>query len=319
MNRICLILFFNLLVHYCFSQEIVNDVIGMSGDEISNSQININHTSAELVSTTINNSDIILTQGFQQTSNILYLAPRVYLQGALINSPDVYMRDDLREQNYLPPTSPYNNKTTVSDNLFETATNDAIVDWVEIELRNSDNRIVSRKSALVQKDGDIVNSNGNLNIQFTTHNKDYFVVINHRNHLGTMTANQVTLNTNPVSLDFTDGSTPTFGNNAQIQLTSGDYALWAGDTNGTNQIRFSGSNNSVNPIRDYVLTDPANFFNLTTFQSNGYLDIDIDMNGVGRFSGTGADSNLIRTIVLSHPGNFFNLTTYKINGTVTEQ
>ncbi len=303
MNRICLILFFNLLAHYCFPQEIVNDVVGISGEEISNSQININHTSAELVTTTINNSEITLTQGFQQTSNVLYLSPRIYLQGALINSPNNLMRDDLREDNYLPSTSPYNNVTTVADNLFETATNDAIVDWVEIELRNSDNKIVNKKSALVQKDGDIVNSNGDSNIQFTTQNKDYFVVVNHRNHLGTMTANQVSFNSNPVSLDFTDGSVSTYGNNGQAFLNLNTYALWAGNANNDSRIRYQGSSNDTNYIKDKILTHPNNTNNNNLFFYNGYDIADVNMDGRIRYQGSGNDSNIIKDIILTHPNN----------------
>ncbi len=303
MNRIYLILLFSLITHYCFSQEIVNDVVGMSGENISNSEILINHTSGELVSTTINNSDIILTQGFQQTSNILYLSPKVFLQGALLNSTNNLMRDDLREDNYLPPASPYNNKTVVADNLFETATDDAIVDWVNIELRNSENRIVSKKSALVQKDGGIVNANGNSNLQFTTNNKDYFVVVKHRNHLGTMTANQVSFNTNPALLDFTDGSVSTYGNNGQVLFDTDTYALWAGNANNDTRIRYQGSGNDTNYIKDKIVSHPNNTNNNNLFFYNGYDVADVNMDGRIRYQGSGNDSNIIKDIILTHPNN----------------
>jgi len=228
------------------------------------------------------------------------------------------MRDNLRTGNHLPTTSPYNTSINESNGAFTVSGDNAIVDWVTVKLRNTDNTIISEKSALLQRDGDIVSANGTSPVQFTTQSNDYKVEINHRNHLGTMTNNTISLSSAPTVLDFTDSSLQTFGNNARVQLASSAMALWAGDTNNTNQVRFSGSNNTVNPIRDHVLNDPGNFFNLTTFQSRGYLDIDVDLNGIGRFSGSGADSNIIRSIVLSHPGNFFNLTTFKISGTVPQ-
>jgi len=317
MHRICpvLLLCFTFCVSY--GQQIVNDVIGSSGEQISNSSIIIDQTSGEFVSSTINNTEITLTQGFQQTSQLFYISPVALLQGATIGTSDGLMHDDLRIANYIPTISPNNIYVRESNNAFTVSGDDAIVDWVTIKLRNSNNKIVSEKFALIQRDGDVVSADGTSPIQLTPQNKDYKVEINHRNHLGVMTESLINLDTTPL-LDFTDSSTLILGSYARAQLASGSMALWAGDTNNTNQIRFSGANNSVNPIRDHVLNDSGNFFNLTTYQSTGYLDIDVDMNGIGRFSGSGADSNIIRSIILSYPGNFFNLTTYKINGTVPE-
>lgn len=303
MNRICLILLLNLITYACFSQQMVNDVIGTSGDEISNADLNINHTTSELITTTINNTSITLTQGFHQTSQIVYIQPKAFLQGALLSTSDGLMRDDLRIGNYIPEESPYNANVKVSNNAFATTGNDAIVDWVTVEIRNSNFRVVGLKSALVQRDGDIVSADGTSPIQFTSQNNDYYVEINHRNHLGTMTRDQVTLSNTPTPLNFTDGSLPLYGNFSQVEINPTTYALWGGNANADDRTRYQGSNNDTNFIKDQVRFHPNNPSNSNFFVYFDYSNADINMDGRVRYQGSNNDTNIIKDIVRLHPNN----------------
>lgn len=314
MSRICPILLLCLTFCASYGQQIVNDVVGSSGEQIANTNIILDHTSGELVSTTINNSEITLTQGFQQTSHIFYLSPVALLQGATIGASDGLMRDDLRTGNYLPTISPYNTNVKESNNAFNVSGDDAIVDWVTVKLRNSDNKVISEKSALLQRDGDIVSADGISPIQFTPQNKEYYLEVNHRNHLGTMTRNPIDLDITPL-LDFTDGSLLTYGNNARVQLTSGEMALWTGDVDNNNEVKFSGANNDSNQIKSFILNHPGNFFNFLTYAVSGYNNEDVNLDGLSKFSGSNNDSNIIKSNILNNPGNFFNFLTYTINST----
>jgi len=263
-RRICPILFLCLMFSTSYSQHLANDVVGVSGEEISNAEINLNTTVGELVTSTISNSEITLTQGFQQTAQIVYISPVAILQGASIGTSDGLMRDNLRTANYIPTTSPNNPLIKESNNAFAITGNDAVVDWVTVKLRNADNKIITEKSALMQRDGNIVSADGVSPLQFTTQNNDYKVEINHRNHLGILTQNPISLSSTPALIDFTNNALTTFGSNARVQLTSGAWALWAGDANNNENVKFSGASNDSNIIKSLVLNDPGNFFNFLT-------------------------------------------------------
>lgn len=72
----------------------------------------------------------------------------------------------------------------------------AIVDWVFLELRHQYNskRILATRSALVQRDGDVVDTDGSSPVFFEGINEgDYYVAVRHRNHLGVMTSAPIRL------------------------------------------------------------------------------------------------------------------------------
>lgn len=111
------------------------------------------------------------------------------------------MKDDLRQNNFIPLTEPYTSigythvggggGETIAASVLITPGNDAIVDWVVLELRSGTDptTIIATRSVLLQADGDVVDTDGTspvaiLNIP----SGSYYVAIRHRNHLGTMTA-----------------------------------------------------------------------------------------------------------------------------------
>ncbi|MEO8569055.1 MAG: hypothetical protein ABI419_07960, partial [Ginsengibacter sp.] len=149
------------------------------------------------------------------------LKAKVFLQGAYNTSTGV-MSDALRTPTNLIPlsdpyrTAPYSTSFThVANTITETAagsvfgnqasTDDNIVDWVFLELRNTTTgnpgaNILQTRSALLQRDGDIVDIDGISPVTFNNvPSANYTIAIRHRNHLG--------LSTNPATLTPSLGET----------------------------------------------------------------------------------------------------------------
>uniref|UniRef100_UPI0026146BB9 hypothetical protein n=1 Tax=uncultured Kordia sp. TaxID=507699 RepID=UPI0026146BB9 len=259
------------------------------------------------------------------------LSPVVFLQGALLsNGNSSVMRDDLRSLGYLPTTSPYTDGLTCDASVFNTGgtngtgnTNNDIVDWVWIELRDAtDNTLViDGQSALLQRDGDVVSIDGISVVSFNQASGNYYLAIKHRNHLAVMTTNTITLNRTATTINFTESTTPiTFGTNAQATIadTPNVLALWAGNANGDTIVQYSGTSPDTPSILSNVLNDAGNFLNFPTYSVSGYNTNDIDMNGSTQYSGTTPDTPFILQNVLAHPGNFLNFSTYPIEEQLPE-
>lgn len=176
--------------------------------------------------------------------------------------------------------------------VLSVAGNDAIVDWVFVQLRNPlDNTSVQyTRSALVQRDGDVVDVDGTSPLSFAAPAGNYFISVRHRNHLGAMTLNAVALGAAPLTVDFTDGTTGTFGTNAQ--KTSGAVRLlWTGnsvrDTPAPFLLKYTGTSNDRDPILIAVGgTIPTNTV-------NGYRVEDVTLDGVTKYTGTANDRDPI--------------------------
>jgi hypothetical protein len=261
-----------------------------------------------------------LTGGFVFGPNAAFqslcFSPKVFLQGPLLTAGGTLMDDSLRAAGSIPTSSPYPDAVSAPAAVFNTTGNDAIVDWVWIELRevgNNTNVLVST-SALVQRDGDVVNYvDGTGTLKFGLADGNYILAIQHRNHLGVM-SETLALDSACKVIDFTNGSIVTFGANAQTSfgLPTGISALWAGDVLGNNQIKFLGASNDGDSVKDLVLGAPANIFNDITYEYPGYFVNDVSLNGAAKFSGSSNDVDLIKDNVLAHPGNIFNDPTYTI-------
>ncbi|WP_417856749.1 immunoglobulin domain-containing protein [Xanthomarina gelatinilytica] len=245
---------------------------------------------------------------FSDTDCHAKLQPKVLLQGAMLNpvsGEENLMRDNLRSLGHIPLTSPYMDALTCDASVFNVTGNNAIVDWIEVSLRDASDpqNVLKTRSALLQRDGDIVDVDGVSEIAFQLWAKAYYISFNHRNHLGIMSNSSNILNFVPEVHDFTNGSLATYGSHAQVTLDSGATALWAGNVNGDDRIRFQGSENDTNLIKDQVLTHPDNTSINNLFFYFDYDNADVDMDGRIRFQGSGNDSNLIKDVILSHPDN----------------
>ena len=198
------------------------------------------------------------------------ISPKVYLQGAALN-PDAggtnWMRDNLREADLLSTTSPYaDGLTAVTSSIFDISGSDAIVDWVWVELRDkNDNTIViDEQSALLQRDGDVVSVDGLSSLSFNQPSDYYYLVVSHRNHIGIITSNTVSLSSSTTVLDLTSDETLIDGGtNAVVLLSNGFYGLFAGDYDGNGQVQ----NTDLTAVRPLI------------GQPTGYEDADFDMNG----------------------------------------
>ena len=251
------------------------------------------------------------------------------MQGALLDSPDNFMRDDLREL-LVPITSPYTDALVCDVSVFLNGgtagtglAQDNIVDWVFVELRDAtDNTIViASQSALLQRDGNVVDIDGVSDLEFNIPARNYYVVLKHRNHLGIMTANTVALSNALVTVDFTDANNQiTFGANAQTTFgtPSDKVALWAGNVNGDDVVQYVGTTPDVTSILSEVLNDAGNFLNFPTYIVNGYSQADVNMDGNTQYTGTEPDTPYVLQNVLSHPGNFLNFSTYPIQEQLPE-
>ncbi|MGU9977870.1 MAG: hypothetical protein ACNYNY_04210 [Candidatus Oxydemutatoraceae bacterium WSBS_2016_MAG_OTU14] len=139
-----------------------------------------------------------------------------------------------------------------------------IVDWVVVEVRvfdqgadvtasPGDARTIYRQAALLRSDGTIINADAEdllaadavltLGLEgFDDSTQDAYVAIEHRVHLGVMSANPVTPET---EYDFGSSDTQLFQGASNATLKSGVWSATSGDTNSDGQIFPDDSLNSL--------------------------------------------------------------------------
>ncbi|MDY8134883.1 M60 family peptidase N-terminal accessory domain-containing protein [Aquimarina sp. 2201CG5-10] len=198
------------------------------------------------------------------------VSPIAFLQGTSINpntGEENLMRDDLRIAGLLPTTSPYTDGLNCNTSVFNAVGNDAIVDWIWLELRDANdvNTIINGRSALLQRDGDIVEIDGTspVTFQISQTQGDYYLMIQHRNHLAIRTQAPESLTSNPIIMDLSiDPLKVAGGVNALQLMSNGKYAVIAGDYDGNGQVQ----NADVNQI-------------VQLLGGSGYHKADTDLNG----------------------------------------
>jgi len=293
----------------------------------------------------------------------LTIRVRVYLEGALMHNGDEIgtthtrplMRDDLRSSSftaarYIPDNDPYaglgatsweglNEKydhvlsgmiskfSFVADptTVFGLTGEDAITDWVYVELRSkADNTtIISTRSGLVQRDGDVVELDGDFGLRFPGVDvDDYYVVVRHRNHLGAMTAAPQTPTQLADLVDFTQAATGIFdfastkfggtydytGLAQNPNSKPGFLALWGGDFDGNGKIKYTNPSDDPNILfgnvigYEIVVGLEYNFFTNFDF-AFGYLEGDYDMDSKAKFDNPNDDQNRVYGQLLFYPLN----------------
>ena len=179
-----------------------------------------------------------------------FLAAKIILQGPYQASQDL-MRDQLRTKSLIPLEEPYSDMaafTHVSGGGGETvdaledfdyvADGDDIVDWVFLEIRDSADAVVSTRSALLQRDGDIIDIDGsNSAVSFEGITLDnYTIVVRHRNHLGVKSSGIVSMSPGTTALyDFTSAVNQAVGDQ-QEELETGVYGVYGGNANGESAV-----------------------------------------------------------------------------------
>ena len=250
---------------------------------------------------------------------------RVFLKGALLGvnvNTAFLMRDDLRSAGYLPINEPYSafpryqhigldggNEAITDNTILSIKGTNAIVDWVFIELRNPTNpvQVLATRSALLQRDGDVVDVDGVSSLGFdNVAAGEYYVAVRHRNHLGIMTANAFHLTNIPVALDFSDPSFATYGAEAQ-QKFSDKMVMIGGDYDQNGKIVYMGPNNDILRLFSVVLSATGNTNYAANYIYYGYSNCDYNMDGKAIFLGPNNDratllyQSLGECLISQHP------------------
>ncbi|MEP7109644.1 MAG: hypothetical protein ABI760_16740 [Ferruginibacter sp.] len=296
---------------------------------------------AWVAGTSVNNANNTITfpvaagasQDLYGMNQYVLLKTKAFLQGTY-NTTTARMNDRLRTStayvpgvlpasNVLPTTDPYRsapyNFVHVNNPIAESVISASfpnpfidqanpdnnIVDWVYLELRSNvtpGNTVTQTRSALIQRDGDIVDVDGVSPVYFkNVPGASYTVAIRHRNHLA-MSTNPATFNqalalaANPTTLDFT---TSAAGNVMGIAGTnylnsSGLNFLYAGNANFNTNIRWSPPSSD----KDYILNTVLGG-NAATVLSNTYSAGDMDLNRGVRWSPPSSDKDYLLSTPLS--------------------
>lgn len=226
-------------------------------------------------------SNFVQVNGVSETDSLLALStgmlqltPKVLLSGNY--EMGGMMNDNLRAVGAIPTSQPFINlgfnlvnigsDTTTTQTVLDVTGNNAIVDWVLVELRDKSNKdnVLQSVTALLQKDGDIVNVDGISPIRIPNLSKDsFFIAVKHRNHIGVISPNYRELTPLNSDYDFrTDINNSLGGGNGIANLGDGFLALFSGDVDMNGQVQTSDSSALILNIGN-----------------SGYYCDDLDLNG----------------------------------------
>jgi uncharacterized delta-60 repeat protein len=237
------------------------------------------------------------------------ISPKVLLEGPYVEAAGTMM-DGLRSAGLIPLAEPYSGLGfaysgnggggTTTSLVLNVAGNNAIADWVVVELRDTvaPYPVLASRAALVQRDGDVVDFDGTSPVLVNGNAQKYHVAVRHRNHFAVMTAAPVTLTTsNATVIDFTNPATLIYGTNAEKQVGT-RMVLWAGDATGDGTLKYTGAANDRDPILIAVgSTTPNNTV------PNVYDRRDTNLDGVIKYTGSANDRDIILTNVGSTTPN----------------
>ncbi len=243
----------------------------------------------------------------------LLLSAKAFLKGAYDAGLGM-MRDSLRVKGLIPITEPYTGapfgKAVIAETAGETVSpgvlgisgDNAIVDWVFVELRSSSNpaTVVATKRALIQRDGDIVSAADGVSpvAFFAMPNDNYYVAIKHRNHLGVMSSSSLNMSECTTAvIDFT--TAPSVYTNPMIvsaprKQIGSVYTLWSGDANNNKNVKYNGISND----KDAILAALGGVAMFNNTLHNTYRSEDSNMDGKVRYNNTDND----RTAILENVG-----------------
>jgi len=201
------------------------------------------------------------------------------------------MNDTLRTLGLIPAIEPYflmgwggeGEEIDITDpnGVLSVTGNNAIVDWIKVQLYDytiEGYSYVDSRSALLQRDGDIVDINGGP-VQFWNlppGNDPYYVAIQHRNHSTIITDLPHPIGSSEPLLDFTLSSTLLFedSRNPSRKLQNDEWIIWSGDV-----------------IRNGAIDEDDSAAALEAQGQTGYLFEDVNLDGTCDID----DSNIILT------------------------
>ena len=167
----------------------------------------------------------------------------------------------------------------------------------------------------MQRDGDVVAADGGvLSVDLPG---TFFMSIKHRNHLGALCTNVLTVANAAVALDFTSlGNDDLFSNpgfSGQVAMTTvgGVRALYTGNANFDDRIKYDGAQNDTQIAASQVLNHPHNAGVILNYaNAEGYYSGDINMDGLVLYDGANNDRQFILNTVLTYPLNQNLLSNY---------
>ncbi|MBL0044053.1 MAG: hypothetical protein IPP33_06500 [Flavobacteriales bacterium] len=230
-------------------------------------------------------------------NNVVAVSAKVMLEGPFDGVSK--MRDDLRVASLLPSPEPYTSMNFIQTGggevaggqVFGVTGDNAVVDWVLVELRNSGSpaTVLAARCALLQRDGDIVDLDGSASVIFPVSPGNYFVSVRHRNHLGVMTASAVALSGSSATVDFRSAATATWGTEAR-KVSGATMLLWAGNVfrdGSVSVLKYVGVSND----RDVILTAVGG--TTPTSVVSGYMREDVNLSGNVKYTGAENDRDPI--------------------------
>lgn len=211
--------------------------------------------------------------------------------------------------------------------VFAVTGQNAIVDWIFIELRSKSNntQVLATRSGLLQRDGDVVDLDGVSGLRFPNMPMDdYYVVVRHHRHLGIMSKDPQTPQKLTDLVNFTTNAVPTFDFGTQFGpsrnytglaqnngVRLGYNAMWAGDFDGNGKIKADNPGDDLNTLFFDVFAYPSNTTGNVNFDfAYGYLPGDYDMNGKSKFDNPNDDKNMLYGQLLFYPLNLSLLSNY---------
>ncbi|MFT4660862.1 MAG: carboxypeptidase T [Patiriisocius sp.] len=227
----------------------------------------------------------------------LFLSAKALLQGAYDSATDL-MTDNLRSNNHLPLTEPYagfgythtgGGSETTTNATFAVTGNNAIVDWIIVELRDvaTPSIVIVSQSALIQRDGDIVGMDGVSPLFFNDPGfNDIVVALRHRNHYGVRNLNGITSSGNQ-SLDFTNLALAAYGLDPMITV-NGKNVLFAADANGDGQVNSVDKNGFWRVENGFPFTYSSN---KADFNLDGVIN-SVDKNAIWRINNSTKNEQL---------------------------
>jgi hypothetical protein len=142
---------------------------------------------------------------------------------------------------------------------------------VFLELRTGQSGSTSvafTKAALLQRDGDIVSTDGISPVTFNgIPAGSFYITVRHRNNLGFRTANPFYLSNTTTFLDFTNNSVPLFGSDPLVSLSPALYVMNSGDSTSDGSIDAF---DSISWESENGLFD--NYLNKSDYNQDGSID-----------------------------------------------
>jgi len=206
------------------------------------------------------------------------LRVKVFLQGAYHNGK---MSDDLTNKGLLPLEQPYAaSPWNYGGDERLTQLPPAIVDWMLISLCDSPSRnsAVARRACFLDTGGALTDLDGVSPVHFeNVPPGQYYLLIEHRNHLPVMSRIPLTVGEQPVFYDFTSADKHAFGFQPQAIVAPNIFAMRTGDADANGAIDIRDKNLYWRVQKNHSV----NYANSADFNLDGVVD-ERDIRGFWR-------------------------------------